>query len=62
MAPARTPLLLALFATALPAAAAAKDANTIVYAAFGDWGWPLQGASRGGGGAEWRVPCGGGTW
>jgi hypothetical protein len=39
--------LAALLAVALPtAASAAKDANTIVYAAFGDWGWPLQGAFR----------------
>ena len=52
MAPARSALLAALLATALPATAAAKDANTIVYAAFGDWGWSTTGACvvRGGAG------------
>ena len=46
MAPAAR-VLAAFLAVALPTSlTAAKDANTIVYAAFGDWGWSPTGASR----------------
>ena len=46
MAPAAR-VLAAFLAVALPTSlTAVKDANTIVYAAFGDWGWSPTGASR----------------
>ena len=42
--PANLPNLVS--ATATPVSAPAKDANTIVYASFGDWGWPPTGANN----------------
>lgn len=46
MARARSAVAAALLAGA-SCAAGQKDANTIVYATFGDWGWGLVGTYQG---------------